>query len=119
MTGRRTIACRLGSGAVLPLLLPAALLGCGLADVEDARLEAGATDREIAVLRSAPANPRYSAVRVVERPYVGLEPVEEDRRGRLPKRFLEADAVTLPLGGIDRAGALARRIEAATGLEGR
>ena len=117
MTGRRTIARRLGPGAVLPLLLPLALPGCGLVDVEGARLEAGAVDSEIAALRAAPAGPRYSAVRVVERPYVGLEPVEEDRRGRLPERFLAADAVTLPLAGIGRAGALAARIEAATGLE--
>ena len=117
MDGRRTLARRLGSGTVLPLLLPAALSGCGLAEVEDARLEAGTVDREIAAFRAAPAGPRHYAVRVVDRPYVGLEPVAEDRRGRLPERFLSADAVTLPTAGIDRAGALAARIEAATGLE--
>ena len=115
MIGRRTVAGLFRAGTVPALLL--ALSGCGLADVEDARLEAGAVDREIAALRAAPAGPRYSTVRTVERPYVGLEPVEEDRRGRLPERFLGADAVTLPLSELDRAGALAARIEAATGLE--
>ena len=116
MDGRRIIARLFRWGPAL-LLLPLALSGCGLGDVEDARLEAGTVDREIAGLRSIPAGPRYSAVRVVERPYVGLEPVEEDRRGRLPERFLASDAVTLPPAGVERAGALAARIEAATGLE--
>ena len=116
MDGRRIIARLLRSGTAL-LLIPLALSGCGLGAVEDARLEAGTVDREIAALRSAPAGPRYAAVRVVERPYVGLEPVEEDRRGRLPARFLAPDAVTLPPAGLERAGALAARIEAATGLE--
>ena len=117
MDGRRPIARLLRPGTMLTVLLPLALSGCGLGDVEDARLEAGTVDREIAALRAAPAGPRYAAVRVVDRPYVGLEPVEEDRRVRLPERFLAADAVTLPPAGIERAGALAARIEAATGLE--
>ena len=58
---------------------------------------------------------RYVTVRRVDRPYVGLQPVEEDRRGTLPGRFLAGDAVTLPLAGADDR-VLAARIEAATGL---
>ncbi len=95
----------------------AALSGCGLVDVEDARIEAGKVARELAEVRPEPSGPRYSTVRTVEHPYVGLEPVAEDPRRDLPERFLTKDAVTLPLAGAARAAALAARIEAATGLK--
>ena len=55
-------------------------------------------------------------MRRVDRPYVGLEPVEEDRRGTLPARLLADDAVTLPLSGSQDEAVIAARIEAATGL---
>ena len=69
------------------------------------------TDAEVACRQLG-----YATVRTLDRPYVGLQPVEEDRRGTLPARFLAEDAVTLPLAGAHDEGMLAARIEAATGL---
>ncbi len=93
-----------------------ALTGCGLSTIEDAREEARAVARDAAAARTAPAGSGYVTVRPVARPYVGLEPIEEDRRGTLPQRLLADDAVTLPLTGADEDAVLAARIEAATGL---
>ena len=103
----------------------ATLSGCGLAEVERARMETGDVARQVSALRgsgaSAPgapqAGPRLSTVRLIERrPYVGLTPIEPDPRADLPARYRRADAVTLPLAGIGAAATLAGRIEAATGL---
>ena len=103
----------------------ATLSGCGLAEVERARMETGDVARQVSALRgsgaSAPgapqAGPRLSTVRLIERrPYVGLTPIEPDPRADLPTRYRRADAVTLPLAGIGAAATLAGRIEAATGL---
>ena len=85
-----------------------ALSGCGLTAVEDAR--------DAATARPAVPDPGYVTVRRVDRPYVGLKPVEEDRRGTLPERFLGDDAVTLPLADARDEAVIATRIEAATGL---
>ena len=93
-----------------------ALSGCGLTAVEDAREEARSVARDAAAARPAAPDPGYVTVRRVDRPYVGLEPVDEDRRGTLPERFLTEDAVTLPLAGARDEAVLAARIEAATGL---
>ena len=103
----------------------ATLSGCGLAEVERARMETGDVARQVSALRgsgaSAPgapqAGPRLSTVRLIERrPYVGLTPIEPDPRADLPARYRRADAVTLPLAGIGAAATLAGRIKAATGL---
>lgn len=103
--------------AVWPLPALLALSGCGLATVEDARVEAERAAQALAERRAAEAAPRYAAVRTVEGPYVGLEPMAPDPRSRLPERWRAADAVTLPLAGAETAAVLAARIEAATGLE--
>ena len=95
----------------------AALSGCGLAEVEHARMETGDVARQVSALRPPQAGPRLSTVRLIERrPYVGLTRIEPDPRADLPVRFRRADAVTLPLSGIGAAAVLAGRIEAATGL---
>ena len=102
-----------------PLLALTALVtlsGCGLTAVEDARDEADAVAREAAAARPAAPDPGYVTVRRVDRPYVGLEPVEADRQGTLPERFLGDDAVTLPLADARDEAVIAARIEAATGL---
>ena len=101
------------SVALMALL---ALSGCGLTAVEDARDEARSVARDAAAARPAAPDAGYVTVRRVDRPYVGLEPVDEDRRGTLPERFLTEDAVTLPLAGSQDEAVLATRIEAATGL---
>ena len=101
------------SVALMALL---ALSGCGLTAVEDARDEARSVARDAAAARPAAPDPGYVTVRRVDRPYVGLEPVEADRQGTLPERFLGDDAVTLPLAGARDEAVLAARIEAATGL---
>ena len=93
-----------------------ALSGCGLTAVEDAREEARTVAREAAAARTEPPDRDYVTVRRVDRPWVGIEPIEEDGRGTLPRRFLTADAVTLPLAGAHDEAVLAARIEAATGL---
>ena len=119
--GLRTHSTRSGCFAIML----ATLSGCGLAEVERARMETGDVARQVSALRgsgaSAPgapqAGPRLSTVRLIERrPYVGLTPIEPDPRADLPARYRRADAVTLPLAGIGAAATLAGRIEAATGL---
>ena len=107
------VVARLSSIALAALV---ALSGCGLTAVEDARDEADAVARDAAAARPAAPDAGYVTVRRVDRPYVGLEPVDEDRRGTLPERFLTEDAVTLPLAGARDEAVLAARIEAATGL---
>ena len=95
----------------------AMLAGCGLAEVEHARMETGDVARQVTALRPPQAGPRLSSVRLIERrPYVGLTRIEPDPRAGLPARFRRVDAVTLPLAGIGAAAVLAGRIEAATGL---
>ena len=119
--GLRTHSTRSGCFAIML----ATLSGCGLAEVERARMETGDVARQVSALRgsgaSAPgapqAGPRLSTVRLIERrPYVGLTPIEPDPRADLPARYRRADAVTLPLAGIGAPATLAGRIEAATGL---
>ena len=103
-------------------ILLATLAGCGLAEVEQARMETGEVARQVSALRGSElrtpqAGPRLSTVRLIERrPYIGLTRIESDPRAGLPAHFRRADAVTLPLTGIGAAGVLAGRIEAATGL---
>ena len=103
-------------------ILLATLAGCGLAEVEQARMETGDVARQVSALRGSElrtpqAGPRLSTVRLIERrPYIGLTRIEPDPQAGLPARFRRADAVTLPLTGISAAGMLAGRIEAATGL---
>ena len=93
------------------------LAGCGLAEVEHARMETGDVARQVSALRSTQAGSRLSTVRLIERrPYVGLTRIEPDPQADLPARFRRVDAVTLPLAGIGAAAVLAARIEAATGL---
>ena len=101
---------------LLALAVLVTLSGCGLSAVEDARDEADAVARDAAAARPIAPDAGYVTVRTVDRPYVGLEPVDEDRRGTLPERFLTEDAVTLPLAGARDEAVLAARIEAATGL---
>ena len=100
----------------LALTALVALSGCGLTAVEDARDEARSVARDAATARPAAPDAGYVTVRRVDRPYVGLEPVDEDRRGTLPERFLGDDAVTLPLADARDEAVIAARIEAATGL---
>ena len=98
-------------------ILLATLAGCGLAEVEHARMETGDVARQVSALRPPQAGPRLSTVRLIERrPYVGLTRIEPDPRAGLPARFRRADAVTLPLAGIGAAAVLMARIEAATGI---
>ena len=93
-----------------------ALSGCGLTTVEDAREEAHTVARDAAAARAGiSAEPGYVTVRLLDRPWVGLEPIEEDK-ARLPERFVTQDAVTLPLAGAQDDALLAARIEAATGV---
>ena len=92
------------------------LSGCGLTAVEDARDEARMVARDAAAARAgALAEPGYVTVRRVDRPWVGLVPIEEEK-GALPERLLTEDAVTLPLAGADDDAVLAARIEAVTGI---
>ena len=105
-----------GRCLVLPLSGLLALAGCGLATVEDAREEAHEVARDAAAARAGvPAGPGYVTVRLLDRPWVGLEPIEE-AKPRLPERLLTEDAVTLPLAGAHDDAVLAARIEAATGI---
>ena len=113
--GART-RLRIVRPSALALSALLALTGCGLSATEDAREEARAVAQEAAAARAAPAGSGYVTVRPVARPYVGLEPIVEDRRGTLPERLLAEDAVTLPLTGADDDAVLAARIEAATGI---
>ena len=100
----------------LALSASLALSGCGLTAVEDARDEARTVARDAAAARAdASAELGYVTVRLLDRPWVGLEPIEDDR-ATLPERLLTEDAVTLPLGGAHDDAVLAARIEAATGI---
>ena len=99
------------------LLLCAALLaGCGAAVWEEARGEADEAARETAALRETPEGPRFSVIRTIERPWLGLTRQKGADETPLPARLLAADGVTLPLAGIGEAPVLARRIEAAAGI---
>ena len=116
---RRTRAPRregraIGIAAVLvcACLLP----GCGAAVWEEARGETDETAGEVSALRAAPEGPRFSAIRAIERPWLGLTRRERVEETPLPARLLAADGVTLPLAGIAEASVLARRIEAAAGI---
>ena len=105
------------TGVAAALVCVAVLAGCGWDALELARSETHEVARQVFAAREAPAAPRYSALRVIERrPWLGLSRLTEERRTPLPAGLLEGDAVTLPLAGIGDAGMLARRIEAATGL---
>jgi len=114
------MGARTGFGIVRPSALALSTLltltGCGLTAIEEAREEARTVARDAAAARAAPPDRGYVTVRRVDRPYVGLERIEEDRRGTLPERLLTEDAVTLPLAGAADEAVLAARIEAATGL---
>ena len=111
--GARPLAMRLPAAALSALVT---LSGCGLAAVEDAIEEAHGVAREASAERKSMSGSGYVTVRRVDLPYVGLAPLEEDRRRTLPERFLTDDAVTLPLAGAEDEAVLAARIEAATGL---
>ncbi len=94
------------------------LAGCGFGEAERAREVTETVAETIGSVRPQEKGPGYAALRVVgDRPYVGLEVVRTDPRESLPGRWREAAAVTLPLGGIAEAEALAARLEEATGLE--
>ena len=99
------------------LVLCAALLaGCGAAVWEEARGEADEAARETAALRETPQEPRFSVIRTIERPWLGLTRQERAEAAALPARLVAADGVTLPLAGIGGAPVLARRVEAAAGI---
>ena len=112
MSTRRVLGMH-GRASVVAALL--SLSGCGLAAVDDARDEAETVARDAAAARSELERAGYVTVRTLDRPYVGIELVEE-KQDLLPARFLADDAVTLPLAGAHDDTVLAARIEAATGL---
>ena len=113
--GART-RLRIVRPSALALSALLALTGCGLSAIEDAREEARAVARDAAAARAGvSAEPGYVTVRRVDRPWVGLVPIEEEK-GALPERLLTEDAVTLPLAGADDDAVLAARIEAVTGI---
>ena len=115
MTGPRH-ASLIGRCSPMALCALLALPGCGLTVVDDARDEARIVARDAAAARAAvSAEPGYVTVRRVDRPWVGLEPIEVDKDA-LPERLLTEDAVTLPLAGAHDDAVLAARVEAATGL---
>ena len=110
----RTRRCSLLAAALACVLLAQ---GCGGAPWEEARQETEETARTLEALTPAETGPRFAAIRMIERrPWLGLVREAEEPRDGLPARFLGPDAVTLPLAGIGGGHALARRIEAATGL---
>ena len=95
------------------------LLGsCGsVSEVEkSSRDQAEGVSQELAKLLGKD-EPRWSSVRVSERPWLGIEPVQSDERENLPAELQGADAVTLPLSDIESDEVLASRIEAAAKLE--
>ena len=115
MTAQRYAALA-GRYSVVALSALLALGGCGLTAVEDAHDEARMVARDAAAARAgASAEPGYVTVRRVDRPWVGLVPIEEEK-GALPERLLTEDAVTLPLAGAEDDAVLAARIEAVTGI---
>ena len=115
MTAQRYAALA-GRYSVVALSALLALGGCGLTAVEDARDEARMVARDAAAARAGTSvEPGYVTVRRVDRPWVGLVPIEEEKGG-LPERLLAEDAVTLPLAGADDDAVLAARIEAVTGI---
>ena len=117
--GRRAQAVRSRRSRWSPaalVLCTALLSGCGAAVWEKARGEADETAGEVSALRAAPEGPRFSAIRVIERPWLGLTRRERVEETPLPARLLAADGVTLPLAGIAEDSVLARRIEAAAGI---
>ena len=70
---------RLAGWTLLALPFCAASLpGCGAAVWEQARGETDEAAREAAALREAPEGPRFSVIRMIERPWLG----RRDRRGR-------------------------------------
>ena len=113
--GARRLLPNAGRCLSLSALALLTLSGCGLTAIEDAREEARAVARDAAAARAAPPDRGYVTVRRVDRPWVGLEPIEEDK-DTLPERLLTEDAVTLPLAGAADDAVLAARIEAATGI---
>ena len=114
--GART-RLRIVRPSALALSALLSLTGCGLSAIEDAREEARAVARDAAAARAGvSAEPGYVTVRRVDRPWVGLVPIKEDK-GTLPERLLTEDAVTLPLAGADDDAVLAARIEAVTGIQ--
>ncbi len=115
MTAQRHAALA-GRHSVVALSALLALGGCGLTAVDDARDEARMVARDAAAARAgASAEPGYVTVRLVDRPWIGLVPIEEEK-GALPERLLSEDAMTLPLAGADDDAVLAARIEAITGI---
>ena len=72
-------APRLAAWNLLALPFCAASLpGCGAAVWEQARGETDEAAREAAAPREAPEGPRFSVIRMIERPWLG----RRDRRGR-------------------------------------
>ena len=87
MTGPRH-ASLIGRCSPMALCALLALSGCGLTTVEDARDEAHMVARDAAAARAGvSAEPGYVTVRRVDRPWVGLEPIEE-AKDALPERLL-------------------------------
>ena len=116
MTRSPEVPAAVGRPSLAAVLL-LVLSGCGLTAVEDARDEARMVARDAAAARAgASAEPGYVTVRRVDRPWVGLVPIEEEKGVLLPERLLTEDAVTLPLAGADDDAVLAARIEAATDI---
>ena len=116
MGAAAVLRSRAALGSALMLSAVVALSGCGLTAVEDARDEAHAVARDAAAARtSASVETGYVTVRRVNRPWVGLAPIEEGR-DTLPERLLTEDAVTLPLAGAHDDTVLAARIEAASSI---
>ena len=77
MTGPRH-ASLIGRCSPMALCALLALSGCGLTTVEDARDEARIVARDAAAARAGvSAEPGYVTVRRVDRPWVGLELIED------------------------------------------
>ncbi len=117
--GRRAQATRSRRSRWSPaaLVLCAVLLsGCGAAVWEDARSETEEAAHEVSALMEAPEGPRFSVIRAIERPWLGLTRQKGADETPLPVRLLAADGVTLPLTGVGEGSVLARRIEAAAAI---
>ena len=86
--GART-RLRIVRPSALALSALLALGGCGLTAVEDARDEARMVARDAAAARAGGSvEPGYVTVRRVDRPWVGLVPIEEDNGARCPSACL-------------------------------